>query len=487
MVDRESVVSNAKYLRNVRPIDPDEICEYVTGQPHPAVVQQVLREEAVALGLVEREDGTFVPVSDRHVETGVDVVEALPDSYADALDELLMERHGYEWATGDSGDRLRRTIRRLKDDYYQRREVEYDADVALGYAIYHLPDFYAAVQYTLNDLVAKRLLPRNLRVLDVGAGAGGPALGIHDYLPDDALVDYHAVEPSAATEVLEALLDETGPNFHTTVHGTTAEAFEPEGEYDIVLFANVLNELEDPEAVLRRYLDHVADDGSLLALAPADRNTSIGLRELERAVADGAPTADDTGDGRPTVYGPTVRLWPNETPTDRGWSFDVRPDVAVPPFQRRLDATRGDDAGDDHEPADGEFVNVDVQFSYSILRRDDERLLDVTPSANTYAKMADMDDHVSNRIDLLAAKLSHDLSPDDREANPLFKISDGSERDDNYAVLVRETAGNAALATADYGDLLAFDGVLALRNDDEDAYNLVVDEETIVDRIPKPV
>ncbi|MFC4406181.1 small ribosomal subunit Rsm22 family protein [Haloarchaeobius iranensis] len=487
MVDREAVVSNAKYLRNVRPIDPEEICEYVTGQPHPAVVRQVLREEAVALGLVECDDGTFVPVSDRPVEAPVEVVEALPDTYADALDELLMERYGYEWATGDSGDQLRGTIRRFKDDYYQRRNVQYDADVALGYAIYHLPDFYAAVQYVLNDLVAKRLLPRKLRVLDVGAGVGGPALGIHDYLPDDALVDYHAVEPSAATEVLEALLDETGPNFHTTVHGTTAEAVAPEGKYDIVLFANVLNELDDPESVLRRYLDHVADDGSLLALAPADRNTSIGLRELERAVADGVAAGGGAEDDAPTVYSPTVRLWPSESPTDRGWSFDVRPDVAVPAFQRRLDATRGADAGADSEPADGEFVNVDVQFSYSILRHDGERLLDVTPSANTYAKMADMDDHVSNRIDLLAAKLSHDLSPDDRDANPLFKISDGSEDDDNYAVLVRETAGNVALATADYGDLLAFDGVLALRNDDEDAYNLVVDEETVVDRIPKPV
>jgi len=487
MVDRAAVVSNAKYLRNVRPIDPEEICEYVTSQPHPAVVRQVLREEAVALGLVEREDGTFVPVSDRQVDTPVDVVEELPDTYADALDDLLMERYGYEWATGDSGDQLRRTIRRLKDDYYQRREVEYDADVALGYAIYHLPDFYAAVQYVLNDLVSKRLLPRNLRVLDVGAGVGGPALGLHDYLPDDALVDYHAVEPSAATEVFEALLDETGTNFHTTVHGTTAEAFAPEGEYDIVLFANVLNELEDPEAVLRRYLDHVAADGSLLALAPADRNTSIGLRGLERAVADGVSADGGAQDDRPTVYSPTVRLWPDETPTDRGWSFDVRPDVAVPEFQRRLDATRSDDAGEDSEPADGEFVNVDVQFSYSVLRHDDERLLDVTPSPNIYAKMADMDAHVSNRIDLLAAKLSHDLSPDDRSSNPLFKISDGSEDDDNYAVLVRETAGNADLPTADYGDLLAFDGVLALWNDDEDAYNLVVDEETVVDRIPKPV
>ena len=61
---REAIRSNAKYLRNARPVDPEEICEYVEGQPHPAVVKQALREEAFDLGLVEREDGTFVPVGE---------------------------------------------------------------------------------------------------------------------------------------------------------------------------------------------------------------------------------------------------------------------------------------------------------------------------------------------------------------------------------------------------------------------------------------
>ncbi|WP_267639213.1 small ribosomal subunit Rsm22 family protein [Haloarchaeobius amylolyticus] len=471
MTQRDDIVANAKYLKNVRPIDPEEVYEYVEGQPHPAIVRQTLRDEALDLGLVERPDGTFAPVPEDPVTTTVETVEALPEVYDQELQDLLVERFGLDWAEGDSGDTLRTTIRRLKDDYYRRREVEYDEVASLGYAIYHLPDFYAAVQYVLNDLVAKRLLPRTLRVLDVGAGVGGPALGLHDFLPEETLVDYHAVEPSAATGVLDRLLECTAPSFHTRITQTTAEAFEPEGEYDLVLFGNVLNELEDPEAVVRKYLDHLADDGSILALAPADKNTSTGLREVERAVTDEA-----------TVYSPTVRLWPTEEPSDRGWSFDVRPDLATPETQRRLDeATPEDDGG--HEP--GEFCNVDVQFSYSLLRRDGACILDVTPSADSYARMADMDTHVSNRIDLLAVKLSHNLAEPD--ANPLFKIGDGSEDTDHYAVSVKETSLNRDLHAAAYGDLLAFESVLALWNDDEEAYNLVVDEETVVDRIPKPV
>ena len=459
---REGVVSNAKYLRSVRPIDPEEVSEYVEGQPHPAAVRQVLREEAVDLGLLERDDGTFEPASDEPVPHEFRGVERFPERYGRRLEDLLVETLGVGWPDGESGDELRTTIRRLKEDYFAQNPVEYDDRVALGYAVYHLPDYYAVVQYVLSELTERGLLSGQLRVLDVGAGVGGPALGLHDFLPDDALVDYHAVEPGESADVLAALLSETGRNFHATIHRETAEAFDPAGTYDLVLFANVLNELDDPESVVRRYLDAVADDGSLVAIAPADRNASLGLREVERSVTD-----------RATVYSPALRLWPGEEPEDDCWSFDVRPDLAVPPFQRRLD--EGDDG-------DGEFVNVDVQYSYSILRRDDARRLDLTADSGRFGKMAEMERHVTQRVDLLAVKLSHSLSDPDAD-NEVYRIGDGSQREDHFAVLARETGLNAALADAEYGEPLVFEEVLVLWNDDEEAYNLVVDEKTIVDRL----
>ncbi|MFC3957126.1 small ribosomal subunit Rsm22 family protein [Halovivax cerinus] len=503
---REAVRQNALYLRNVRPIDPDEIVEYVAGQPHPAVVRQLLREEALDLGLVERDDGTFVPVSDEPVPRRTDSIREFPARYAERLDDWLAERYGPNWHEGASGDLLRSTLRRTKAQYLEGGAVTYGEDVAASYAIYHLPGYYAAIQYALDDLAERALLDRHLRVLDVGAGVGGPALGLFEYLPDDALVEYHAVEPSAAADVLEAMLEETGRNVHATVHRTTAEAFEPtdgtdDGTYDLILACNVLSELDEPVAVARRYVDSLADDGSLLAMAPADRETAIGLREVERALegADSGGAAEDALDDADerrgaTVYGPMVRLWPGERPSDRGWSFDVRPDLAVPSVQSRLD-----EAADDPDHARGEFVNVDVQFAYSVLRTDGTRYYDVSLDTDRWAKMAEMDRHVSNRIDLVAAKVSRSLSeageasgPGSRTAtnpqsgpaddpNPLYKISDGSEARDHYAVVTKETALNRPLLEADYGDLLAFESALALWNDDEGAYNLVVDEETVVD------
>lgn len=464
--DREAVRANAKYLRQVRPIDPEEIAEYVTGHPDPRVVAQVLREEALDLGLAERPDGTFVPAGEGPYRPSFDGVSEFPERYADRLEDVLVAEYGPKWYQGESGAALRERIRRLKAEYYRQAEVAYDRDVALAYAVYHLPDYYASTQYVLASMGDDGLLPARLSVLDVGAGVGGPALAIDDFyaLGDERLdgpptVEYAAVEPSEAAGVLETLLEARGRNVHPTVHRERAETFEPGREYDLILFSNVLSELGDPVAVVDRYVDFLASDGSIVLTAPADRNTSIQLRRVERQLEDESVT----------VYGPTVRLWPGERPTEECWSFDRRPDIAVPAVQDRL-------AAGAERPT--EIRNTSVNYSYSILRTDGRRRYDLALDTSNVAKMAEMEAHVSRRIDLVAAKLSRDLADD---GHPVFKISDGSERENHFAVLVNETELNRDLATADYGALLSIQQALALWNDDEGAYNLVVDEETIVD------
>ncbi|WP_281193407.1 small ribosomal subunit Rsm22 family protein [Halorubrum sp. F4] len=482
MIDRTAVRDTANYLRQVRPIDPEEITEYIEGTPHPAVIRETLREEAFDLRLREREDGSFVPVDDDPVRPPGWAPDALPEAYAFALEDLLVAEFGANWHVGDSGHELRETIRRLKADYLYGNDVRYDRIAALGYAIYHLPDYYAAIGYVLDDLAENGLLDRTLRVLDVGAGVGGPALGLHDYLPEDAVVEYHAVEPSAAADVLDRLLEETGRNFRTTVHRTTAEStfgLEDTGSdagsildepFDLVIFGNVLSELEDATAVLEAGTDALAADGSVIALAPADRETAIGLRQAERAVA--------TPDGGVEIYSPALRLWPDASPTDRGWSFDVRADLAVPPFQRRLDEAAARETTD--EP--GEFHNVDVQFAYSILRTDGKRRADVRASDERCARMSDSEEHVTDRVNLLAVKLSHDLSDG---KNAVYRVGDGSQSVDHYLVCTRETVLNDGLREADYGAVLFVENGLVLWNDDEAAYNVVVDDETVVDVVAR--
>jgi hypothetical protein len=467
--DRQEVRNSARYLRSVRPIDPEEVAEYVEGGAHPAVVRQYLREMATDLDLVERADGTFVPADEEPIAPAFDGVETLPDQWCAVVEGALAEHYGVDWDRGESGDRLRAAIRRLKANYYRQHPVEYDAEVALAYAVYHLPDYYAVAQYVLDELGREGLLPGPLRVLDVGAGVGGPALGLHDYHPEDALVEYHAVEPSAAADFLERALPETGRNFHPTVHRSTAEDFDPGSGFDLVLFANVLSELDAPAETAARYLDSVADDGTFVAVAAADRNTSTTLRAVERDLVD------ERGLG--SVYAPTVRLWPGERPTDRGWSFDEKPPIEIPEFQERLAAAaEGPDADPDA------YRNGSIRYSYALVRPDGRRRHDLTLSTDHTAKLGAAEEFVTERVDLVVAKLSHDLG-EGAGHNPVFKISDGSERVDAYAVLVEATTQNERLRRTEYGALLSLENALVLWNDDEEAYNLVVDGRTYVDRL----
>ncbi|WP_331236427.1 small ribosomal subunit Rsm22 family protein [Natronorarus salvus] len=467
--ERATIRDTARYLRNVRPIDPEELTEYVESRPHSAVVRQVLRESAAEVGLLEREDGLFVPVPDSPLVPEFDGVDRLPERYERRLDGLLTDRFGPEWEDDESGDALRGAIRDLKERYYRGRDVAYDETAALGYALYHLQDYYAAIQYLLDELGSVGLLPSHLRVLDVGAGVGGPALGLADYA-GRALIEYHAIEPSVSVGILSELLAETGPNVHPRIHRDRAETFEPDGEYDLLLFCNVLSELDAPVETVERFLPHLAADGTCVLLAPADRNTAIGLRTVERALAD---------DGPLDVFAPTLRLWPGERPTDEGWSFDVREDLEPSGLQERLDGgKRGESDPGERTAATGEFVNRDVQYAYALLRSDGKRRIDAEPSRSRFAPLCEMDRHVTDRIDCLSVKLSRSLST----GRPLYRIGDGSQREDCFAVVTNETSLNRGLREAAYGELLVFESVLVLWNGDEGAYNLVVDDETVVDR-----
>ena len=172
MIDRDAVLNNAKYLRQVRPIDPEEITDYITGTPHPAVIREILREEAYALKIREQADGTFVPVSEKPLERPSWQPEAFPQPYADTIEDLLIEQFGLQWAAGETGAGLRSAIRSLKSQYLEGDSVSYDYQTALGYAIYHLPTYYASIGYVLDDLAMNDWLSRSLRILDIGARTG---------------------------------------------------------------------------------------------------------------------------------------------------------------------------------------------------------------------------------------------------------------------------------------------------------------------------
>ncbi len=473
-LDRDRLQNTVAYLRDVRPIDPEEIHEYFDDPPHPAVVRQELRAASFDWRLRERDSGVFEPVAETPVSAPGWEPTRYPERYDRALADALVDRYGPDWPAGDSGFQLREHIRELKENYYRGQQVAYDTERALAYAIYHNPDTYATMGYTLESLAERGLLDRALRVLDVGAGAGGPAAAIAEFLPDDAVVEYHAVEPSANADIFERVIAETNRNVRASIHRETAESFDPAsvGAVDLLLFNNVLSELPDPAETVERYLPAVADDGTCVLLAPADLETATTLRAVERTVVTPSSASD--------IFEPTLRLWPDTQPGDRGWSFDERSELDVPATQRRLADAADPEEFPDRRVEPDAFRNTSVRFAYAVVRPDGTRRTPVRADPNRHARLENAERHVTNRIDLLAVKLSHDLADD---GNPVFRVGDGSQQTDQYAVLTRESSLNESLRAAEYGAVLAFENALVLWNDDEEAYNLVCDGECVVDPV----
>lgn len=454
---RQTVKESAQYLREVRPIDPTEVATFVEGGAHPGTVRADLRALAPSLGLIERADGTFVPAGEGPIDPTFEGVDALPTDLVRTIEDIFVDKLGIGWPDGETGKDLRDTVDRLKSDYVSGEQITYDESTAVAYAYYHLPTHYASTAYVLHELGRDGFLDHHLRVLDVGAGVGAAARALSDYLPENTLLEYDAIEPSAAAEILETILGTTGRNVHTTIQRTTAEDATVSDGYDLVLFSSVLSELDNPEATVRRYLDALTEDGTLVLVSTGDRVTSTTLRAVERSLVDDA--------GLASVYAPTVRLWPDNHPTDRGWSWTREPDIETPAFQTTLAA--GETA----------YINTSVRYSYALLRPDGKRRVAHILDRSDWAPMAESESNVTERLDMAGAKLSPDLG----SANPLFKISDGSEGVDHYAVLVHESELTRPLRTAPYGAVLGIENGLLLWNDDEEGYNLVVDDEAVVE------
>jgi 2-polyprenyl-3-methyl-5-hydroxy-6-metoxy-1,4-benzoquinol methylase len=108
------------------------------------------------------------------------------------------------------------------------------------------------------------------RILDVGCGAGALAA---------------ALKTAGAGHVVGVELDaEAAASAETTldlvVHGGALEAELPfrEGEFDYVIFGDVLEHLPEPEAALSRYLPYLAPDGVVIVSVPNMRFYLVLLR-----------------------------------------------------------------------------------------------------------------------------------------------------------------------------------------------------------------
>jgi len=183
-----------------------------------------------------------------------------------------------------------------------------DAGLREAYLAYFLLPNLEKIKVPLGELSlhpGKALEKERLRVLDLGCGPGTASLGVLDFFGarehyprlEFTAVDQVAENLKAAEELFSSMRASRGLKAAmTTVRSGVADLSRFEtGPFDLVILSNVLNELFSREgrkiekrlAVMEDIMTRlVADDGSLIVIEPALRETSREMLEVRDRLLD---------------------------------------------------------------------------------------------------------------------------------------------------------------------------------------------------------
>jgi precorrin-6B methylase 2 len=178
-----------------------------------------------------------------------------------------------------------RSVRYTSDRAHLARPADPVGDLAAR-AVFFTPADEPKLGVPLGELARRGALPSRepLRVVDLGAGCGAMSLGIAARIATP--LELHLVDRDAdALAIARRALSRAAPHARvTTAAGDAATIAIPPAE--LVVLGNVLNEL--PAAarlpLISRALAAIADDGAVIAIEPALRETTRALHELRDAV-----------------------------------------------------------------------------------------------------------------------------------------------------------------------------------------------------------
>ncbi|CAI2718633.1 glycosyltransferase [Nitrospina watsonii] len=136
-------------------------------------------------------------------------------------------------------------------------------------------------QYVRHDVI--ELIPGNVcSVLEVGCGAGRTGQFVREKF--NAYVAGIELDPDAAKEARVVLDDLVQGDIETM------DVPYPEGSFDCILFADVLEHLKDPLAVIRKYKNLLTAGGSMVASIP-----NVQFYEVVHQLIEGNWTYQDEG------------------------------------------------------------------------------------------------------------------------------------------------------------------------------------------------
>ena len=403
----------------------------------------------------------------------------IPEPLERSIEDYIARKAGKAWDDPATFERLRRAIVAQKDDYWKpthQRSLKYTKGYSvLGYLAYHFPVYYMQTERLLAMLAREGLLKNSMNILDIGTGPGVVPLAIADFWSrlDHARAVVYSVERSE--EHIEAFMY---LRERCTAKGANASIKPPvktdirnpdmakiPGKIDLMIFSNVINELGDipvgerADAVMV-LAERLESDGSILIIEPAEEVTSTQLRAVSLALKKRGLT----------IYSPCSFIHGTNCTPDRCWSFVVEPGIHPTQLMETLAACE--------EPF--RYRNTDIKYSYVVLRKDGKvREPFRVPAGSDVLRLSQVHRHVDKRVDVIAAKMSENLGD---IKNRMFRLCDGSSEKPVFGVLpvFHVTPENERLVTAPYGTVLEIDNVLIRYNPKHDAYNLLVNRNSVV-------
>ncbi|MDN7025747.1 hypothetical protein FGU65_12795 [Methanoculleus sp. FWC-SCC1] len=405
---------------------------------------------------------------------------AVPDTMQRLLEAYIEKKTGKPWDDPVVLDRLRNAIVAQKSRYWKEKSVSYKKGYhVLGYLAYHAPVYLVQFEHILWQLMEDGLLKDRMRVLDVGSGPGMVPLALIDLLGRIGGGEAHLFAVERSEENIEAYSALVPPAAEAAGVRVTVE--QPIGadlrslsmdeipdRIDLMVFSNVLSELrqmtvDERADLLARLAGRLADDGTIVVIEPADLANSTMLRRTVRAALDRGLT----------VYRPCSFIWGTPCSPARCWTFEQKGDIRPPRLMRRL--AEGPEAY--------RFKNTDIKYSSAVLRKDQRTHCDyrVPPQAK-FARLSQLRRHRNRRINVVAAVMSGNLGGAGSE---VYKICDGTAASPAYAVVPGYLKGESreVLQQTPYGGIVQFYGVTVRYNKEHDAYNLVVQPETRIERV----
>jgi Mitochondrial small ribosomal subunit Rsm22 len=407
---------------------------------------------------------------------------ALPPALERAVEQYITRKVGRDWHDPVILDRLRKAIVAQKDDYWkpvQKRSLQYTkAYSVLGYLAYHFTVYFIQTEHLLAMLARDGLLKKSMTILDIGTGPGVVPLAIADFWSrlDGAKAEVYSLERSE--EHIEAFLFlrdrfvpkggkvSIKPPFKTDI--TASDSLKIPQHADLIIFSNVLNELNDksPEEradLVMHLAERLVPDGTILIVEPAEEEVSTQLRVLSLALKKRGLA----------VHSPCSYIWGTNCTPDRCWSFVTAPCIRPTRIMETLAAC--------DEPF--RYVNTDIKYSYVILRKDGKtRETYRVPAGSRVLRLSQIHRHVDKRINLIAAKMSENLGD---AKNLMFRLCDGTADTPVFAVVpsFHITPENEAIVSAPYGAILKLTGVLVRHNPGHNAFNVLVSRNTGIDPV----